>query len=356
MAIQSAVIGAGNSAQNGNMPALARNPRTNLVAICDLDEERAADVAGEFGIHSYVDLNDMLNAEDLDWVHICTPVQTHYDLASTLLNSGINVLIQKPITETTTQVEELVGLAQSNNVRVSAVHNRAFIPIVRRVQEEIESGEFGEIEGISTLLSEETPPDETPRGSWVFDLPGGEFEEGFPHGIYLALALGGYPKNTDSIQATSRRKGDYNKNIAYDGVQVQYINESDTVCNIKFLSASVPLETIEITGSKKSARIDLTTMNYIEHDGSDFSPISMVTGNIKTSIYPLESLARNILEFGETLLNNKLDRHDGDSASGTYYQINEEVKAIEEGSSAPVPAEEAVWTMKIMDAIRDSAQ
>lgn len=356
MVLKSAVIGAGNSARNGNLPALARNPHTKLVAVCDLDRDRAESVAKTFEISSYSDVRDLIEQENLDWAHICTPVQSHHDLASELLSNGINVLVQKPITETADEIEDLVNLARSNDVRISAVHNRAFLPTVRRVREKIEDGEFGEIEGVSTLLSEETPPDETPRGTWVFDLPGGEFEEGFPHAIYLTLALGGYPKSPKSLQSISRTKGDYDKDIAYDGVQVQYISEANAVCDIKFLSASSPLETIEITGTEKSARIDLTTMNYIEHDGSDFSPVSMVTGNVRTSAGALESLARNTVGFGETLLNDKLERHDEGSASGTYYQINAEAKAIEEGTPAPVPAQEAIWTMKIMDAIRDSAQ
>ena len=108
MSLRSAVVGAGVVSER-HLTGLDRNPRTDLVAICDLDEGRANEKALEHGIKAYTDLGEMLAEANLDWLHVCTPVATHVPLAIQAIEAGVPVLIEKPVAETVEEVEELVA-------------------------------------------------------------------------------------------------------------------------------------------------------------------------------------------------------------------------------------------------------
>jgi len=354
MVLQSAVVGAGNSAVNGHLPALQRNPSTELVAVCDLDESRAREAADEFDTDWYADFDALLAEEDLDWLHICTPVQTHFDLAYATIEQGIHTLVQKPVTQSVAEMEDLLSLANEHDVSVSAVHNRAFFPVMRELRKEIESGGFGEVVAVNTILAGEGRPDETPRGSWVFDLPGGELEEGFPHPIYLTLMTGGYPAAEGDIRSISRCRDTYDKDIDYDGVTVSYESERGALCSITVLSESVPRDVIRVYGTNKSATVDLNAMIYVDHEKDSESPVTAMADSASTSLQMVAGILKNGLSFGRMLGENRLDRHTDDSVSGTYYQINETARAIEDGTEQPVPPAQALWTMKLMRAIRET--
>lgn len=100
MTLETAIVGTGIVASNNHLPAVSRNPRTSLAAICDVDADRAGEAAVEQGARSYTDVGQMLSAESLDWVHVTTRVQTHHEIGRQVLEAGIPTLLQKPATVT----------------------------------------------------------------------------------------------------------------------------------------------------------------------------------------------------------------------------------------------------------------
>jgi len=64
---------------------------TELVAIADVDESRLDRFATRAGVSTHTDLDALLRAADVDWVHICTPLQTHHDLAMDCIDRGMKV-------------------------------------------------------------------------------------------------------------------------------------------------------------------------------------------------------------------------------------------------------------------------
>ncbi|MFC7137867.1 Gfo/Idh/MocA family protein [Halobaculum litoreum] len=198
MTLRTAVIG-GGTVSEVHLSGLSKNPRTELVAICDLDEEIATSKAEKYGIKAYTDLDELLAAEDLDWVHVCTPVQTHLPVAKTVIDAGIPIQIEKPITETYEEFEELAAYAAERDVVVSEKHNHNFDPVVRQARKRMESGECGTIKGVEVIYTGCSKPDDPNRGPWNFELAGGEFEEGSPPAVHdaagrrLPPVRGGHP-------------------------------------------------------------------------------------------------------------------------------------------------------------------
>ena len=131
-------------------PNLARNfselQGARFAACCDLRQDRLDLVALK---HPGVDCTsypqDIINNEKIDAVVIATPVSTHYDLARKALEAGKHVLIEKPITTSSSDAEKLISLAQKNNLVLTVDHTFVYTGAVRKIKEIIDQGELGDI-------------------------------------------------------------------------------------------------------------------------------------------------------------------------------------------------------------------
>jgi predicted dehydrogenase len=101
---------------------------SELVAVVDADADRAQAVADELGTAAIRDFRELIGK--VDAVSVVTPTSLHYDVAKTLLENGIHVLVEKPITSTVEQARELVDLAQSRKLTLQVGHLERCNPAV----------------------------------------------------------------------------------------------------------------------------------------------------------------------------------------------------------------------------------
>ncbi|MDQ0730232.1 Gfo/Idh/MocA family protein [Arthrobacter sp. B1I2] len=140
-----AVVGAGYWGPN-----LARNlqasPDWDLVAICDLDIERARKLAATIGDIACVEsLDELLDTFEVDAVAIATPARTHHGTVMTALRAGKHVLVEKPLADSREHGLEMVSEAQANGLVLMADHTYCYTPAVLKMQELVQSGSLGEI-------------------------------------------------------------------------------------------------------------------------------------------------------------------------------------------------------------------
>lgn len=140
-----AVIGAGYWGPN-----LARNFATSdlweLVAICDLDSQRASALAAKVGRPAVVsNIEELFNEYELDAVAIATPARTHHGIAMAAMAAGKHVLVEKPLADTTAAGQEMVDTATASGLVLMADHTYCYTPAVLKIRELIEAGELGEI-------------------------------------------------------------------------------------------------------------------------------------------------------------------------------------------------------------------
>ena len=113
-----ALIGCGFIANQKHLPALAKlENRIQLVAFCDLVEERAQKAAKEYGTPDaavYTDYREMLRRSDLDVVYILTPNRTHCELTIAALESGKDVLCEKPMALNSVEAERMCEAARAS--------------------------------------------------------------------------------------------------------------------------------------------------------------------------------------------------------------------------------------------------
>jgi predicted dehydrogenase len=140
-----AVVGAGYWGPN-----LIRNFRSSdrwdLVAVCDLDTDRAERVLGQStGIQVTAHLDAVLAREDVHAVAIATPAGTHHGLAGAALRAGKHVLVEKPVAHTRVAGQEMVDLADERGLVLMADHTYCYTPAVLAMREMVARGELGEI-------------------------------------------------------------------------------------------------------------------------------------------------------------------------------------------------------------------
>ena len=129
-------------------PNLMRNfaaeNRVKLSAICDLDKNRMMKIGSQYpSAKQFLDYENFL--EEVDAVAISTPVDMHYKLAKMALEAGKHCLIEKPMTSTVAQAEELINIAKKNSLVLAVDHTFLFTGAVRKIKEYLDSGELGEI-------------------------------------------------------------------------------------------------------------------------------------------------------------------------------------------------------------------
>ncbi len=131
-------------------PNVVRNflstPGVEKVYACDLDETRLKFVKSRFpSIELTNDTEFILKSPEIDAVAIVTPVATHFPLAKKALENGKHVLVEKPMTSSVKEAEELIEISEKKNLVLMVDHTFIFTGAVRKIKELIDAGEIGEL-------------------------------------------------------------------------------------------------------------------------------------------------------------------------------------------------------------------
>lgn len=145
MAIKIGVIGYGYWGPN-----LVRNfseiPEAQVVAVSDLDPQRLNLVKTRHPtINTTTDHQTLLSDPTIDAIAIATPVSSHYNLASQALAAGKHVFVEKPLTETAKQAEDLIAAAEKRNLVLHVDHTFIYTGAVRKIRELVAKGDLGDL-------------------------------------------------------------------------------------------------------------------------------------------------------------------------------------------------------------------
>lgn len=137
-----AVIGAGFWGRNHTRNFRELN-ETELLAVCDINPERAKAVAEQFHVDAYTDSRKLLKRRDVEAVTICTWSTKLASEALRALKAGKHVLVEKPMANTVQQAGKLVDLAQKKERLLMVGFLMRFIPGVQHIKEAINKREIG---------------------------------------------------------------------------------------------------------------------------------------------------------------------------------------------------------------------
>ena len=139
-----AVIGTGQWGKN-HARVYKELPSTELIAVCDVNAERAKAMAQQYGVKAYSDSTEMLKDKDIQAVNVCTWSTILAQEAMKVLNAGKHVLVEKPMATNPEQARQLVKTAEENGLHLTVGFLMRFIPGLQHIRQSVENKKIGEL-------------------------------------------------------------------------------------------------------------------------------------------------------------------------------------------------------------------
>src|ERR1043166_3606525 len=118
----------------------------HVEAVCDKSPESLQKAKKLYPDLTFTqDASDITRATNIDVVAVITPAWTHFELAKAALLNGKHVFIEKPVTSTSAQAEELIELAERKNLKIMVDHTFLFCGAVRKIRELVDAGTLGSL-------------------------------------------------------------------------------------------------------------------------------------------------------------------------------------------------------------------
>lgn len=137
--IRVAVIGVGHL---GSIHAkvYSKLDDVKLVGVCDCNLEKALEIGKKCHTNSYADYEDLF--DKIDAASIAVPTSLHYNIAKDFLNHGVHVLIEKPITKTLSEADELIEIARNKSLVLQVGHIERFNSAVLTIERYLKKPRF----------------------------------------------------------------------------------------------------------------------------------------------------------------------------------------------------------------------
>lgn len=242
--IKFAIVGCGRIAQRH---AEHISKRGQLIAVCDIIQENADQLAVTYGARAYTNYADMLsNERGIDVLAICSPNGLHAQHAIEALKAGYHVLCEKPMGLTVKDCGEMIQTAERSNKRLFAIKQNRYNPPVVAVKELIDAGKLGKVLSLQLSCFWNRNTDYY-ANSWkgTKDLDGGTLFTQFSHFIDLLYWLIG---DVDEVAA-------YMGNFAHDGI----IEFEDTgVVILKFTNGAIGTVNYTVNSFERNMEGSLT--------------------------------------------------------------------------------------------------
>jgi predicted dehydrogenase len=143
------IVGTGSITLRGLLPHLTMEDvqdRVHVVAVCDPVLERAQAAAAKFGVPAaYADMESMLSAGGLDAVSIASPIGFHYEQGVMAVEAGLHVHLNKSMTTTVVEADDLIARAQARGVKLVASPGELINPRLQRIKELVAEGALGRL-------------------------------------------------------------------------------------------------------------------------------------------------------------------------------------------------------------------
>lgn len=333
-----AIVGCGHVANYhlAGWTEIAR--RAQVIAVCDVDEKAAKNVVERWNIpRYYTEFSEVLERENISVVDICTPPQTHKPLAIQAMESGCHVLLEKPMTMTSKEAEDIVRSQKRNGVKLGVVHNWLFEPAMLRARSVVKSGRLGDIIGIHVeSLSTKDDSMAAIKQHWCHKLPGGRFGEMLAHPIYTLQHFIG---RLDIENISTAKIGDYPW-MSCDELQATF--RSGNKLGTVYASFNSPREAILVTiyGKKSILRVDIFAQTITELPRIATNKFAISFDVLRQASQLLASTVKNV---------SKMIFHR--SMHGHEVYIRSFVNSLIENKRLPVTVEDAYEVVKVLEEV-----
>ncbi|TKB98820.1 Gfo/Idh/MocA family protein [Pedobacter cryophilus] len=270
------ILGCGDVTEVKSGPAFKKVPNSTTEAVMRRDAEKAKDYANRHQISKwYASAEELISDENINAIYIATPPAFHKDYAIEALKAGKNVYIEKPVTLTVAECEEIIATEKLYQKKVTVAHYRRALPLFIKIKELIDEQAIGDIRIIDLKLYQKPGSTQIAQTAenWRINPAlsgGGLFYDLAPHQLDILVHIFGTPNYINGFS-----KNQSQQNAVADITSGQLIFNKDIVFNGLWCFNSHPdneLEKCEMIGSKGKIvfsffghDLDLTINSETEH-------------------------------------------------------------------------------------------
>lgn len=217
-----AVVGCGGMGQ-WHAKSYAKMPGVELVGVCDINVECAAEAAKKVGTTAFATLEEMLSAVEFDVVSIAVPTYLHKEVVFQAAKAGKHVICEKPVALHLEDAKEMIACCEDNGVRLFIGHVVRFFPEYAQMKQQIDAGQIGRV-GVANARRVGGHPGEARPWFMEADKSGGVIVDLMVHDIdFMRWTLG----EVKSVYAMNKCQG------TMDYALVTLVFESGAVANLE---------------------------------------------------------------------------------------------------------------------------
>ena len=147
--IRIGIVGCGGIANQKHLPAMKNcSDQCEVIAFCDIIEERAKKAAAEYGISGaqvVTDYHELLANPDVEVVHVCTPNVSHSEITIAAFEAGKHVYVEKPMSHSTEEAQKMVDAWKKSGLQFTVGYQNRFRAEVQNLHAACEAGDLGDI-------------------------------------------------------------------------------------------------------------------------------------------------------------------------------------------------------------------
>ena len=213
MKIKVGLLGAGDIADL-HASGIKNCSSAELVGLFDIDNQKAQQKSDNYNCLSYDSAESMLKDPLIDAIFVLTPLEEHFNCAINALNSGKHVLVEKPVSSSVDEIQQIREAADKAGKLCVPVHNYLYEDSILRTKELIDSGKLGDVVTIYILYNIHHPETVAQRYPGVI-------RQILTHHSYITCFLGGAPKSAMAMSSTINDGSVEKENLAMSILELE---------------------------------------------------------------------------------------------------------------------------------------
>jgi predicted dehydrogenase len=227
------VIGCGNIANGAHLPNYARNPRVKIVAVADVDVERARATAERWGAEAYYqDYRELLARPDIEAVSVTTWVSAHAEPVVAAAEAGKHIICEKPLATRLEDADRMIAAAERAGVKLTMGYQPRFGATWQSVKQMMDDGLIGRVQALN-LVGCAPSAHKTPWFLRKDEAGGGVLMD---WGIYTAFMINWFMGPVERVYAVSTI---FRPIARAGGIEVEVDVEDSVAATLQFKSGAL---------------------------------------------------------------------------------------------------------------------
>lgn len=333
-----------------HIEAMLQAEGAELVAVCDILEDRVNEQVRAHGVRGYTNYREMLQQEDIDVINICTPSGMHADMIIQAAEAGKHVICEKPLDITVSKIDEAVITCKRAGVKLAGIFQRRLVPENLRVKRAMDSGILGKLVMANARVlwyrSQEYYDEGGWRDTWEMDGGGALMNQSI-HTIDLLQGMAG------PVKSVYAKGGAFVHDIETEDLSIAVLSfENGAIGSILGTTCAYPgfytsielvgsdgtiiikddkIEVCDVRGKKKECQEILSTAAQGSVGGANREPKAIAK---KGHVVQVEDMVKAIQEKREPIITGEAARNAVCIIRGIYESMKTGKEVMIQGNTA----------------------